>query len=100
MEPYRDVKKIGLSGSSTCVYMNKLWGLQPGDMVDITITNAENPAHRVVSTKKVSANKGCTLVYVNKDWGFRKGDTVQVEVQPREGFDRRVGNQEKDQEVP
>ena len=99
MEPFHDVKKIGLSGASTCVYMNKIWGLVAGDMVDITIVDTANPAHKVVSTKKVCASKGNTLVIVNKDWGFNKGDLVQIQVQPREGFDRRVRDQEEDQEV-
>ncbi len=98
MEPYRDTKIVTVNGHALCVFLNRLYGLSAGDLVQVRITASDDPTHTVVTTKKVVNCNGATMIYLDKIWGFEKGDAVELEVVPR--GDLGVGYKEGDQEVP
>lgn len=87
-----DTKVVAKCGGSSCVYLNKIWGILPGDLVDINIAKKDDPTHYAVSTKKVGRDKSSYIVYLDKSWGFEQGDDVILTVTPRTKLDRGVGD--------
>lgn len=81
--PFVDVKVVARCGKSTCVFLNSLWGITPGQFVDARITAVDDPAHTVISTKKVARDRKSSIVYLDKVWGFSPGDKVEIQITPR-----------------
>jgi len=97
MEPFMDTKIVTVNGHALCIFLNKVYGFDTGDLAQVRITESGNPTHTVITTKKVVDSKGSKLIYLDKAWGFKKGDTVELEITPRGQIG--VGDKEGDKEV-
>lgn len=83
---YCGTKKVRPSGQASVVYLDKEWGFNKGDIVDISIYNLYDPEDNRTTysaTKKLSKVGSGSAFYIDKIWGFVPGDEVVVKIRKK-----------------
>lgn len=74
----------GGNRTSPTLYLNKEWGFEKGEIVDIVIYRTEElHPEPIYATCRVSAVNNSTLIYMLKDWNIRAGEMLTVKLRRR-----------------
>ena len=72
--------------------MDKWWGFEKGDLVDIVIYDIDNPMKKIRTVKKLSRTGNSTSIFLDRPWGFSVNDVVVLRLE-KHGYDYDAGSE-------
>lgn len=97
---YYDTKRVCRFGRSLIIHIDKWWGFDKGDVVEIKLYDIDNPNKRIYATKKLCKTGNSLSIFVELAWGFEQNDIVILKLKAKDNNDSGIEAEEEYQDLP